>query len=87
MIGLSNKGGNIMVNKDEIEGKVKEGLGKVTDNETKEAEGKLQAGFGKLKDKASELVDDAIEKSSELGEDIKEKASDLKEDIEKKFKK
>jgi uncharacterized protein YjbJ (UPF0337 family) len=41
-----------VVDKDRVEGKVKEVEGKLTDDESREAEGKLQGEYGEKKDEA-----------------------------------
>jgi uncharacterized protein YjbJ (UPF0337 family) len=57
--------------KDEVKGKVKQGVGDVTDNErlhdegvADEASGKVQGAYGKGKRKVGEAIED-------LGEDVK----------------
>ncbi|MDF0480353.1 CsbD family protein [Vagococcus sp. PNs007] len=60
-----------MVNKDELLGKAKEGIGKVTDDGSKELEGKLQEGLGKLKEKGEELVDDISHKVNDTIDHVK----------------
>ena len=42
----------------EAGGKVKEGFGDLTDDESTEAEGKAQGAWGDLKDEAEDLKDD-----------------------------
>ena len=47
-----------MTNKAQIEGTVKEKIGELTDDESKEAEGKAQGAWGDVKDKADDIKDD-----------------------------
>ena len=49
------------MDEDRIEGRVKEGVGKVTDDEKLEREGEAQKSWGDAKDKAREAVDDLKE--------------------------
>lgn len=54
-----------MVNKDQVEGRLKEGWGKLTGNEKEELKGKAQKAFGDTKKKGKETVDDAVGKVNE----------------------
>jgi uncharacterized protein YjbJ (UPF0337 family) len=56
------------VDKDRIEGTVKEKAGKLTDDEKLEREGKAQESWGESKDKAR----DAWDKGKDAAEDAKE---------------
>ena len=47
------------MDKDKIEGKLKEWEGELTDDESREAEGKAQQDWGEGKDKARETWEDA----------------------------
>ena len=47
------------MDKDKVEGKLKEVEGKLTDDESREAEGKAQQDWGGAKDKAHESCEDA----------------------------
>ncbi len=62
-----------MANKDEVKGKVKEGLGKVTGDDSKELEGKTQGLFGKAKEAVEDTVDSAAEKINEGIDKLKDK--------------
>jgi uncharacterized protein YjbJ (UPF0337 family) len=61
------------VDDDRIEGKVKEGAGKVTGDEELEREGEAQGAWGKSKDKARDAWDD-----------VKDAADDAKESVDKR---
>jgi uncharacterized protein YjbJ (UPF0337 family) len=65
------------VDKDEVEGKLKEWEGELTDDESREAEGKAQQGWGEAKDKVRETWEDvkdrvAKEYNKRAGDDDKE---------------
>jgi len=49
---------------EELKGSIKEGVGKVTDNESLEAEGKGEKWSGKVKGAVDDVVDDLTDKSS-----------------------
>ena len=49
-----------MVNKDQVEGRVDEAIGKLTGNEKKELKGKAQKEYGDLKKRGEEKVDDTL---------------------------
>lgn len=49
-----------MVNKDQVEGRVNEAVGKLTGNEKKEFKGKMQKEYGDLKKRGEEKVDDTL---------------------------
>ena len=49
----------VVVDEDRIEGKVKEGAGKLTGDEELEKEGQAQDSWGKAKDKADDAKDEA----------------------------
>jgi uncharacterized protein YjbJ (UPF0337 family) len=49
------------MDEDRVEGRVKEGVGKVTDDEEMEREGEAQKSWGDAKDKARDVVDDLKE--------------------------
>jgi uncharacterized protein YjbJ (UPF0337 family) len=51
------------VEKDRVEGKLKETEGKLTGDESREAEGKLQGEFGEKKDQAKETWEDVKDKA------------------------
>ena len=51
-----------MVNKDQVEGKVTEVKGKVTDDDSEELKGKVKKGFGDAKEKVEEFADDVAKK-------------------------
>lgn len=48
--------------KEQLKGKVNEGVGKATGDDKKELKGKVQDAFGKVKEKADEAVDKVAEK-------------------------
>ncbi len=48
---------------DEVEGKLKEGEGKLTDDEAREREGQAEGTLGGVKDKAEDAWDDARERT------------------------
>ena len=58
-----------MSNFDEVAGKVKQGVGGLTDDESKEREGELQEGVGGAREKAGDVKDEAEER----WEDAKDK--------------
>ena len=47
-----------MQDKDQIEGTIKEGVGKLTGDDSKETEGKAQGAWGDVKENAGDAVDD-----------------------------
>jgi uncharacterized protein YjbJ (UPF0337 family) len=49
------------MDEDRIEGRIKEGAGKLTGDEEKEREGEAQKSWGDAKDKARDAVDDLKE--------------------------
>lgn len=51
-----------MTDKDELKGKVKEGVGKVTGDDSKELEGKVQSKFGEAKDAIKDKADEVASK-------------------------
>lgn len=74
--------------KDKVVGSVKEGAGKLTDNEELELKGKLQKETGKLrgkvndaKDAAKDKYDDARKDADRFADDVKDKARDTKEGV------
>ena len=56
------------MDKDRIEGNLKEGAGKVTGDEDLEREGEAQGAWGKAKDSA----DDAWDKTKDAADDMKD---------------
>jgi uncharacterized protein YjbJ (UPF0337 family) len=62
------------MDEDRVEGRIKEGVGKATDDEELEREGEAQGAWGDAKDKARDAKDDA-----------KDAAGDLKESIDKRI--
>jgi len=64
-----------MADWDEVEGKVKEGAGKVTGDEGLEREGGGQAAWGDTKDKAEDAKDEA----GDVMDDAKDKMDDAKD--------
>jgi uncharacterized protein YjbJ (UPF0337 family) len=64
------------VDKDRIEGKLKEVEGDLTDDESREAEGKAQGDWGKAKDKARESWEDVKDR---VGKEYVERTDDEKE--------
>jgi uncharacterized protein YjbJ (UPF0337 family) len=69
------------VDEDRIEGKVKEGAGKLTGDEELEKEGQAQDAWGKAKDKA----DDAKDEADDAWESTKDAAGDAKESLDRKI--
>jgi uncharacterized protein YjbJ (UPF0337 family) len=75
-LGLASAGNNspanyekgVVVDRDRIEGNIKEGAGKVTGDEELEREGEAQDAWGKAKDKA----DDAWESTKDAVDDAKD---------------
>jgi uncharacterized protein YjbJ (UPF0337 family) len=53
------------MDRDRIEGELKETEGKLTDDELREGEGKAQSAWGEAKDKADDAWDEAKEKVDE----------------------
>jgi uncharacterized protein YjbJ (UPF0337 family) len=53
------------MDRDRIEGELKETEGKLTDDELREGEGKAQSAWGEAKDKADDTWDEAKEKVDE----------------------
>ena len=47
-----------MTNRDEMEGEVREQVGKATDDESMEKEGQAQEAYGDLKEKGEDVADD-----------------------------
>lgn len=47
-----------MTNRDEMEGEVREQVGKATDDESMEKEGQAQETYGDVKEKADDVADD-----------------------------
>lgn len=70
-----------MVDKDRIEGKVKEGAGKLTGDEELQEKGHAQESKGKVEDKAK----DAKDKAGDAWDSTKDKAEDAKESVERKI--
>jgi uncharacterized protein YjbJ (UPF0337 family) len=72
------------VDRDRIEGNVKEAEGKLTGDETLEKEGQAQDSWGKAKDSA----DDAYESAKDLGDDAWESTKDtadaVKDEVDKR---
>jgi uncharacterized protein YjbJ (UPF0337 family) len=66
----------VTVDKDRIEGKLKEVEGDLTDDESREAEGKAQGDWGKAKDKARESWEDVKDR---VGKEYVERTDDEKE--------
>ncbi len=69
------------MDEDRIEGKVKEGAGKLTGDEELEKEGQAQDAWGKAKDKA----DDAKDEADDAWESTKDAAHDAKESLDRKI--
>ena len=61
------------MDKDKVEGKLKEWEGELTDDESREAEGEAQQDWGKAKDKARETWEDAKDR---VGKEYNEHAGD-----------
>jgi uncharacterized protein YjbJ (UPF0337 family) len=53
-----SRGGLIVTNRDQVEGEVREQVGKATDDESMEKEGKAQEAYGDAKEKAEDVADD-----------------------------
>lgn len=51
-----------MPNRDQIEGEVKEQVGKLTDDESTENEGRVQEAWGDTKEKAGDVEDEIRER-------------------------
>lgn len=47
-----------MTNRDQVEGEVREQVGKATDDESMEKEGQAQEGYGDAKEKVEDVADD-----------------------------
>jgi uncharacterized protein YjbJ (UPF0337 family) len=47
-----------VTNRDEMEGEVREQVGKATDDESMEKEGQAQEAYGDVKEKADDVADD-----------------------------
>jgi uncharacterized protein YjbJ (UPF0337 family) len=62
------------VDRDRIEGSLKEAEGKLTDDELREKQGQAQKSWGKTKDK-----------SEDAWEDAKDKADDAKDEVDKRI--
>jgi uncharacterized protein YjbJ (UPF0337 family) len=73
------------VDRDRIEGNLKEAEGKLTDDETLEKEGQAQDSWGKAKDSA----DDAYESGKDLADDALQSAKDTadaaKDEVDKRI--
>lgn len=52
-----------MTNRDQVEGEVREQVGKATDDESMEKEGQAQKGLGDLKDKAADIEDEVRDRT------------------------
>jgi uncharacterized protein YjbJ (UPF0337 family) len=67
------------VDKDKVEGKLKEWEGELTDDESREAEGKAQQDWGESKDKVRETWEDVKDR---VGKEYNERAgNDDKDDL------
>jgi uncharacterized protein YjbJ (UPF0337 family) len=62
---------------DKLEGKIKEGVGKATNDRHLESEGKGQHAAGSLKDAA----DDVKDKAKNAADDVADKAKDAVDDV------
>ena len=69
------------MDEDRIEGKVKEGAGKLTGDEELEKEGQAQDAWGKAKDKA----DDAKDEADDAWDATKDAVGDAKESLDRKI--
>lgn len=73
------------MDRDRIEGNLKEAEGKLTGDETREKEGQAQDSWGKAKDSA----DDAYESGKDLGDDVWESTKDtadaVKDEVDKRL--
>ena len=58
-----------MADWDQVEGTLKEGAGKVTDDEEVETEGKVQGAWGDVKDAGGDFKD----KAEDAGDDLKDR--------------
>jgi uncharacterized protein YjbJ (UPF0337 family) len=66
------------VDKDKVEGKLKEWEGELTDDESREAEGKAQQDWGEGKDKVRETWEDVKDR---VAKEYNERAGDDKDDL------
>jgi uncharacterized protein YjbJ (UPF0337 family) len=66
------------VDKDKVEGKLKEWEGELTDDESREAEGRVQGEMGEAKDKARETWEDVKDR---VGEEVNERADDGEDEM------
>jgi uncharacterized protein YjbJ (UPF0337 family) len=55
--------GSVVTNRDQVEGEVREQVGKATDDESMEKEGQAQEGLGDLKDKAADIEDEVRDRT------------------------
>ena len=55
--------GSVVTNRDQVEGEVREQVGKATDDESMEKEGQVQEGLGDLKDKAADIEDEVRDRT------------------------
>jgi uncharacterized protein YjbJ (UPF0337 family) len=55
--------GSVVTNRDQVEGEVREEVGKATDDESMEKEGQAQEGLGDLKDKAADIEDEVRDRT------------------------
>ena len=68
-----------MADKDQAEGRVKEGIGKLTGDEDLEAEGAGQGAWGDAKDTVGDAADDVKDKADDAWDSAMDKADDLKD--------
>jgi uncharacterized protein YjbJ (UPF0337 family) len=54
----NSRGGVIVTNRDQVEGEVREQVGKATDDESMEKEGQAQETYGDAKEKVEDVADD-----------------------------
>ena len=69
-MGLGDKISNAA---EQAKGKIKEGLGDLTDNEQLEAEGRVDQGKGKFKEGVEDVKDSAAEAFNDLTDDDKDR--------------
>ena len=63
------------MNRDELEGNVKEGVGKLTGDKEQETEGKVQSGLAGAADKAGDMAHDAADVAEGAADAVRDRVS------------
>jgi len=62
-----------MADRDQVEGDVKEGAGRLTDDESLEGEGRAQGALGDVKEGAGDAWDESKDKAGDLQDEADER--------------